>query len=103
MRKAGVVLSKFELNREAPWYGDLVIRDTLENGFNRVVKLAEFMRGEDRRRCDFVLYDPHILWMSGSKFVLAGFERCKEEGGQVRDYAQSWLCDTSPRMSSPPR
>jgi hypothetical protein len=38
-----------------------------------------------------VLFEPHIVWMSESRFTLQGFERDLQEG-KVVEYAQSWLC-----------
>jgi len=37
------------------------------------------------------LFDPHLLWWSGPRFVLAGFEQI-ERDGQTLQCAQSWLC-----------
>jgi hypothetical protein len=38
-----------------------------------------------------VLFEPHLVWMSGGRFTIAGFERV-QSGGQAVNYAQSWLC-----------
>lgn len=46
-------------------------------------------------RCQEVLYEPHLIWMSEGRFTLAGFERVQVEGTTI-NYAQSWLCTVEP-------
>jgi hypothetical protein len=96
MRTAGVVVPKYELRElaQSKNVGDLAIYDTRENNLNRNVKVAKFTRYLGERRTDELLYEPHLLWMSETKFVITGFEQLLVNG-KLTDYAQSWLCEIS--------
>jgi hypothetical protein len=74
-------------------WGDLVILDVTDQGLRRMVKVARLTVGVPSYVLELV--DPHIIWASGESFVLAGFERMRNEQGQLVDYAQSWLCTVS--------
>jgi hypothetical protein len=91
MRIAGVTVPKAALQIQGEARGDLRIIDTGESGFNRIIKLAQLVRGMPGGESIETLYEPHILWMNEDRFVLTGFER-QNRDGQVVDYAQSWLC-----------
>lgn len=66
--------------------GVLVILDTIDQGLHRQVKVARLIRpGVGAATMELV--DPLILWESGERFVLTGFERCKNSAGQPVDYA----------------
>lgn len=67
------------------WRGDLVIMDVTDQGLRRPVKVARLSSSQQSME----LVEPHILWVNGDRFVLAGFERCRNEHGQQVDYAQS--------------
>jgi hypothetical protein len=93
MRENGVALFK-QLLRDrygVKKSGELVILDTTDQGLHRQEKVARLIRpGVGAATMELV--DPHVLWMSGERFVLTGFERCKNSTGQPVDYAQSWFC-----------
>jgi len=42
------------------------------------------------------LLEPHILWANDGRFVLAGFERVRNDAGKMVEYAHSWLCAIDP-------
>lgn len=91
LRKAGVVIPKYDLRNQLEARGDLRSIDTNETGFNRIVKLAQLIwTGSNGKEIE-LLYEPHILWMNDDRFTLTGFEQIKREN-QVVDFAQSWLC-----------
>ena len=91
LRKAGVVIPKYDLRNQREARGDLRIIDTRETGFNRIVKLAQLIRESAHGDDTELLYEPHILWMNEDRFALTGFERIKRDN-QLVDFAQSWLC-----------
>jgi len=91
IRNAGVSLDKGALKNQYEDHGELSIVDTRENGFNRILKLAQLVGNGPGAKPVETLYEPHILWMNEDRFVLTGFERRKQDGKLV-DYAQSWLC-----------
>ena len=93
MRENGVPLSKQLLGDRhgVKRSGELVILDTTDQDLHRQVKVARLIRpGVEAAPMELV--DLHVLWMSGERFVLTGFEHCKNPAGQPVDYAQSWLC-----------
>ncbi|RNF30039.1 hypothetical protein NM04_14995 [Massilia aurea] len=71
--------------------GSLEVLDTTSQGLHRMAKVAKFTYRDFNRAVD-ELYDPHLLWWNGGRFVLSGFERIKNESLEVVDFAQSWLC-----------
>jgi hypothetical protein len=70
--------------------GALVIMDVTDQGLRRPVKVARLHRGEVLGAME--LMEPHIIWANDGRFVLAGFERLRNDAGEVVSYAQSWLC-----------
>jgi hypothetical protein len=76
--------------------GMLVIADVTDQGLRRPVKVARLHVTTRTKTVE--LLDPHIIWANEGKFVLAGFERVRNEAGELVDFAQSWLCeiDTHP-------
>jgi hypothetical protein len=101
MRITGVSIPKRAINDRfnTASAGVLEILDTTDQGLHRMVKLARFTREE--KYVD-TLYDPQIVWCSGGKMVLTGFERGKNQGAEVVDYAQSWLCFVGVEPPTPP-
>lgn len=100
MRVRGVEIPRRSLNDRFNQArdGSLQIKDTTDQGLHRMARVAKFERssGVD------VLYDPVILWWSGGRFVLSGFERQKNEQHETVDYAQSWLCFEGIEPPAPP-
>jgi hypothetical protein len=91
MRKVGVDLPRHSLREIAPTPGVLEVVDIRDDGVGRTVKVARLTAGIGPTRRQEILYEPHLIWMSEGRFTLAGFERVML-GGQVVNYAQSWLC-----------
>ncbi len=93
MRKYGVEIPRRSLfdryNRAIS--GKLMVTDTTDQGLHRLVKVAKFSSGPPNTN-NLTLFDPHLVWVNEGRFVLTGFERCKDGQGQSVDYAQSWLC-----------
>lgn len=87
IREAGVQVPKGEIKHQIIYTGDLEVVDTLENGYNRVVKVAKFTT--DGMGYVMQLFDAELVWMNGDKFTLKGIEKVKSERGQI-EYAQSW-------------
>lgn len=93
MRKDGVDLPKWKLREFTPRPGQLQVMDVRDDGVGRSIKVARHTSGEGALRCQEVLYEPHLIWMSAGRFTLAGFERVQVDG-QVVNFAQSWLCSS---------
>lgn len=93
MRIRGVEIPKRSLNDRfnQARAGTLEIKDTTDQGLHRMARIARFKHAASVAGMD-VLYDPVILWWSGGRFVLAGFERLKNDQLETVDFAQSWLC-----------
>jgi hypothetical protein len=72
-------------------WGQLTILDTTDQGLRRTAKVARLTIKHPGYVIELV--DPHILWANENKFVLSGFERVRDEHGNLVDYAQSWLCE----------
>lgn len=86
-RNHGVAYPRWELKQVACHIGELEIMDTRENGLNRIVKVATLATDYGIRE----LLEVHVVWMTGDKFCLSGFER-KNLDGKLTDFAQSWIC-----------
>lgn len=93
MRENGVAIDKRLLNDRSSVkrVGELTVLDTTDQGLRRQVKVARLIQ-QSHHTSVAELIDPHVLWMSGERFVLSGFERRRNAAGQDVDYAQSWLC-----------
>ena len=93
MRKAGVAVERRMLSDRYTIKHDgwLVIMDVTDQGLRRPVKVAR-LTCPGRAGPALELLDPHIIWASEGKFTLAGFERSRNEAGEVVEFAQSWLC-----------
>ena len=89
MRNRGVEYPRGALRHVAGHRGMLVIMDVTDQGLRRQAKVARLMQGPDFRH---ELTDVSILWCHDGRFVLTGFERNVNSGGQQVDHAQSWLC-----------
>lgn len=89
MREGGVAVSKGDLKQKPTREGVLDIRDTRENSYNRIIKMAYLTDNEGQIIKQ--LYNVSIVYLSGDKMSLTGFERIAD-GGRLIDYAQSWLC-----------
>jgi len=98
MRKEGVDLPKWKLREYTPPPGQLEVMDVRDDGVGRSIKVARHTAGEGPLRRQEVLYEPHLVWMSDSRFTMAGFERVQVDG-RVVNYAQSWLCTIDPGAS----
>lgn len=61
--------------------GSLVIMDTTDQDLRRPVKIARLQDAGVTSMSE--LLDPHILWANDNRFVLAGFERLKNEAGRL--------------------
>lgn len=91
MRQHGVDLPKWKFRELAPRPGQLAVLDVRDDGVGRSIKVARHTSGEGQLQRQDVLYEPRLIWMSDSRFTLAGFERVQVDG-QVVHFAQSWLC-----------
>lgn len=91
MRRQGVAVPKYALKDQVAWYGELVVLDVRDDGVNRTIKTARLADLSVAQKRTDVLFDPHLIWMNEGRFTLQGFERVIE-GGQIVEYAQSWLC-----------
>lgn len=87
IREAGVQIPKGELKYQVTHTGDLKVIDTLENGYNRVVKVAQFTT--DGMGYVMELFDVELVWMNDDRFTLKGIEKVASDRGQI-EYAQSW-------------
>lgn len=90
MRKEGVALQKHRLKQQSGSEGTLLVMDTQDGHLRRTVKIAKFTI---ENYAEYMLYEPHIVWVNEGRFVLQGYERVLRDG-QVAEYAQSWLCKT---------
>ena len=72
------------------WAGHLEVVETSDQGRHRTLRVARFHL-QGAYTATYTLFEPHLLWWSGPRFVLAGFERI-ERDGQTMQCAQSWLC-----------
>ena len=88
MRKAGIDVPKRLLAHQREAWGELELLDVRDDGVGRTVRVARLTASAEAKE---TLFEPHIVWMSGQRFVLAGFERMVASGATVH-YAQSWLC-----------
>lgn len=102
MRRAGIDLPKWSLRETAPTPGVLEVLDVRDDGVGRTVKIARLTAGIGPTRRQEILYEPHLIWMSGGRFTLAGFERLLLDGQTVH-FAQSWLCMVEPDAPAPGR
>ncbi|MBF8179651.1 hypothetical protein [Herminiimonas contaminans] len=84
----GIEIPRNEWKFQYTSTGVFKITDTLENGFNRVLKIAEFTTEVMEAR--YLLYDPQIVWWNENRFTVKGFER-KTKDGVTTSFAQSWL------------
>lgn len=91
MRRSGVALERrYIADRAIAYDGTLVIMDVTDQGLRRPVKVARLRCPPPRPMLE--LFEPHIVWAADGRFTLTGFERVKNDAGQLVDYAQSWLC-----------
>jgi hypothetical protein len=97
MRMIKLLDSGVELPRRAisermrtAWAGHLEVVETSDQGRHRTLRVARFHL-QGAYTATHSLFDPHLVWWSGSRFVLAGFERIDRDG-QTIQCAQSWLC-----------
>lgn len=91
MRQNGIVLERrYITDRAVAYNGALVIMDVTDQGLRRPVKVARLPC--EPRRPMLELFEPRIVWAADGRFTLTGFERTKNDAGQLVDYAQSLLC-----------
>lgn len=83
------------------WAGHLEEVETADQGRHRTLRVARFHL-QGAYTATHSLFDPHLLWWSGSRFVMAGFEHI-ERDGQTIQCAQSWLCvlEENARLEEP--
>lgn len=89
MRRNGIEINRRALSESYANPGALVVMDVTDQGLRRPVKVARLMEAGTIR---FELTDVHIVWINDGRMTLSGFERQRNEAGEVVDYAQSWLC-----------
>lgn len=90
--EAGVELPRRAISERmrTAWAGHLEVVETSDQGRHRTLRVARFHL-QGAYTATYSLFEPHLLWWSGSRFVLAGFERI-ERDGRTMQCAQSWLC-----------
>jgi hypothetical protein len=88
MRQKGVEIDRRALKEAFGHRGALVVQDTTDQGLRRPCKVARLMQGNAIRS---ELKDVHIVWVNDSRMTLSGFERQRNELGELVDYAQAWL------------
>lgn len=89
MRRHGVEIDRRALVQTHGAEGLLVVRDVTDQGLRRPSKVARLLQDGAIRA---ELNDVHIVWCNDGRMTLAGFERLRNNDGNVVDYAQSWLC-----------
>lgn len=89
MRKSGVEVDRRTLKELYANPGTLIVMDVTDQGLRRPVKVARVLDGDVTR---FELNDVHVVWISDGRMTLSGFERQRNDAGELVDYAQSWLC-----------
>ncbi|MFL6634992.1 MAG: hypothetical protein ACJ8HJ_22020 [Massilia sp.] len=89
MRRLGVEIDRRVLKESFGFRGELVVQDVTDQGLRRPVKVARLLQDGERRA---ELYDVRIVWLNSGRMTLSGFERQRNEAGQLVDFAQSWLC-----------
>ncbi|MBB5369327.1 MULTISPECIES: hypothetical protein [unclassified Janthinobacterium] len=91
MRKLGLEIPRRMLSDRytVTYRGMLTIMDVTDQGLRRPVKVARLTQGA---RDGYELIDPHILWANDGRFTLSGFERVRNDAGELVSYDQSWLC-----------
>jgi hypothetical protein len=92
LRMEGVRLRKAELGE--PLLGDLQVTDAGETSFRRPVLKAELWLptfSVTPRPIGQPLFEPRLLRMSGTGFVLVGVE-LKVQEQRVVEFAQVWRC-----------
>ncbi|MDH6157126.1 MULTISPECIES: hypothetical protein [unclassified Janthinobacterium] len=91
MRKLGVEIPRRMLSDRytVTHRGMLTNMDVTDQGLRRPVKVARLTQSA---RDGYELIDPHILWANDGRFTLSGFERVRNDVGELVSYAQSWLC-----------
>ena len=89
LRRAGVEIDRRVIRETHGHHGSLLVLDVTDQGLRRQVKVARLM---DDDACRAELCDVLIVWCSGGRLTLTGFERQQNEEGKPVDYAQSWLC-----------
>jgi hypothetical protein len=102
MRRYGVEIPRRMLRDRSTviYKGMLVIADVTDQGLRRPVKVARLHVTTRTKTVELV--EPHIIWANDGKFVLAGFERVRNEAGELVDFAQSWLCEIDTRPTEAP-
>jgi hypothetical protein len=98
MRRLGVELDRRLIKETFGHRGQLVVQDVTDQGLRRPCKIARFLQGDSIRS---ELKDVHLVWANGGRMTLSGYERVKNDVGELVDYAQAWLCimdDASPDL-----
>lgn len=96
MRRNGVEIDRRALMQTHGAEGLLVVRDVSDQGLRRPSKVARLLQGNAIRA---ELNDVHIVWCNDGRITLSGFERLRNDEGNLVDYAQSWLCILSETSS----
>ena len=98
MRSQGVELDRRLIKETFGFRGMLVVLDVADRGLRRPCKVARFLEGGTVRS---ELKDVHLMWANDGRMTLSGYERVKNDVGELVGYAQAWLCiidDASPDL-----
>ena len=71
-------------------HGSLEIKTTDDQGRHERVRLARLRCSDGLEPC--LLWNTHLLWLKGSRFVLTGYQQVRRPDG-IASYRQSWLCE----------
>lgn len=89
MRVRGIALDRRVIKETFGYPGRLVVQDVTDQGLRRPCKVARLLRDG---AVQSELKDVHLVWANDNRMTLSGYERVKNEVGELVDYAQAWLC-----------
>ncbi|MYN42753.1 hypothetical protein GTP55_25750 [Duganella sp. FT109W] len=94
-REGGAVLAAPVPAIEGAGLLELVVVEITEEGNRRPIRVARLHPlGEQRILAQLKL--PALVQLKGWKLVLSGIEETRNDDGQVRGVAQTWLCELRP-------
>jgi hypothetical protein len=88
-RQQGIEQDRRVLRETYGLRGTLSILDVTDQGLRRPTKVARLMMDGVYR---YEMSDVGIVWAADGRFTLSGFERVKDEYGNIVEYRQAWLC-----------
>jgi len=89
LRDRGWPIPKYQFAFKMPAEGELTLKEELDPVFNRHIRVARFVLGQDSLK----LLDAQLIELTRERLILSGIERERDDLiNKIEDFAQTWVC-----------